>query len=483
MVWLPSGDVLIAEREGGLRVLHEGKLVPKPVNGTPASFQNGVNGLKDVLLDPDYQRNQNLYILISEGTYQQKHAAVYRARYSAAGLVNVERIFRSKDDFGGAHSVAGRMLFLSDKTLLVGVPAATDDDKELAQQLDSDMGKIVRINRDGSIPPDNPFINTQGALPEIWSYGHRAPVGLYQDTETGAIWEVEDGPLGGDELNLLKVGGNFGWDKASWGFAYRGGGLAAPLQSGAGILDPVLIWMPSQDPSSITRYRGALYPLWDGDYFVGHLPTKELERLRINGDHVVLQEKMLRDLEERIRDVKVGPDNHIYILTDHRDGRVLRLQPGKPRMDQLTRVAHKLAPGDQNSDPSGNMSASLEPGDPEKGRQAFLERCAACHSVGTAIRGEDIGPDLAGVYGRKAGSNAGYNSYSAAMAGSPEVWDVRSLNMFLTDPRLYVPGTKMTAVPGTDLEMRRQIIGFLQQQSEKMENPDVGTPRTSPPPP
>lgn len=463
MVWLPGGDLLITERQGGLRIFRNGRLDPNPISGTPDCFRIGLNGFKEVLLDPDYETNKTLYLLISVGTYEQHHAAVYRARYGALGLTDVERIFRSKDYMDGAHSIAGRMLFLSDKTLLVGVTSSTEGNKALSQQLNSHIGKLVRINRDGSIPPDNPFLKTPGALPEIWSYGHRVQLGLYQDPKTSEIWEIDSGPRGGDELNLLKAGGNFGWARTSWGFAYNNGGLATPLQSDAGIEDPILVWTPSVTPSGFTRYRGGIYPLWDGDYFVGHLTTKELERLRIDGHRVVLQERMLSDLEERIREVKIGPDDHLYILTDQSNGRLLRLQPGWPRRGERSRVAHKIEPLLPPDSSEGDL-ANLAPGDPDQGKQAFLERCAVCHSVGDVVRGENIGPDLAGVYGRKAGSKGGFN-YSAAMARLPQVWDTALLDRFLVDPRRYVPGTSMAAPPVTDPEVRRQIAAFLKQQS------------------
>lgn len=464
MAWLPSGDILITERMGGVRIIRDGKLDPKHVRGAPVSYQGLLDGLRDILLDPDFQTNHLLYILISEGTFDLRHAAVYRARYSTAGLEDVERIFRVLDDVGGYAQVATRMIFLADKTLLLGIP---EDHLERAQQLGSHRGKILRINRDGSVPADNPFLNTAGALPEIWSYGHRAPLGLFQDSDTGLIWEVESGPQGGDELNVLKAGRNYGWAKASWGFSYSNNGLDAPLQSAPGIEDPILVWTPSATPSGLVRYRGNIYPRWDGDYFVGHLTAKALVSLRIDGLQVVLQEKMLLDLEERIRDVKVGPDNHLYLLTDHQNGRLLRLQPGHPKANQLARVANKL---DQIYDiqsawdfPRDEEIANVE-ADVGKGRQAFIERCAVCHSVGAVLRGGELGPDLAGIYGRLMGRKGDFE-YSPNMAGAVFVWNFATLNRFLANPSGFVPGTKMTAPPVIDREMRLQIVAFLKQQS------------------
>lgn len=455
MAWLPNGDLLITERMGGLRVLRDGKLDPYPVSGMPASFQSGTaDGVKDILIDPDYSANQTLYLLISEGTIDERHATVYRARYGVGGLTDLRRIFRSKDGIGGyIRVIASRMIFLGDKTLLIAV---AEDSNERAQKLDSDLGKIVRINRDGSVPADNPFLNTPGAIAHIWSYGHRVPLGFYHDPATGLILEVESGPQGGDELNLLKAGHNYGWPKASWGFRYNNGGLIGPLQSGLGIENPILIWTPSVTPSGLTRYSGQVYPQWDGDYFVGHLTTKELERLRIEGRRVVIQERMLLDLDERIRDVKAGPDNHLYVLTDHPNGRLLRLQPGRPSVNQLARVAYKLE--------QAWVPINMDAGDPVRGRQAFLEHCAGCHSMGTEVQAGRIGPDLVGVYGAAMGRKAGYD-YSPSLASSQRKWDAISLDQFLFNPGSFMPGTKMAAPPMIDAQMRSHIIGFLKQQS------------------
>jgi len=470
MAWLPNGDMLILEREGGLRIVRQGRLDPRPIAGTPAAYMDVMNGLKDLVLDPDYPRNDMLYILLCEGTYEHRHAAVYRARFGGGErLENVERIFRSRDEVGGVATIATRMVFLEDKTLLVGV---SEDHHAGAQDLGSDLGKVLRINRDGSVPADNPFLKTPGALPEIWTYGHRVQMGLYQDPESHEVWEVETGPLGGDELNLLKPGHNYGWAKVSWGFGYNNSGLDAPGQVAPGVDDPVLIWMPSQDPAGITRYMGSVYPLWNGDYFVGHLPTKQLERLRIEQGQVVLQERMLTDLKERIRDIKVGPDGYLYLLTDHVNGRLLRLQPGPPPAESLARVAQPIAPPPQPEIATGFNADEAKlggAGDPVKGKQEFLKRCASCHSIGKVIKGGAIGPDLTNVYGSLMGHKAGF-VYSKNMADAVFEWNFTKLNRFLTNPQGFVPDTKMTAPPIEDVEIRRELIGFLKQQSSKGES-------------
>jgi cytochrome c2 len=374
----------------------------------------------------------------------------------------VQRIFRSKDDLIGSGSGSSRMILLDDGTLLVGIPE-NDSYKARAQRLDSHIGKLVRIHRDGSVPADNPFVNTPGALPEIYSYGHRVTLGLFQDPDSGQVLVAESGPAGGDEVNLLKAGANYGWARASWGFDYTGA-LAAPLQSAPGIEDPLLVWTPAVTPAGLIRYLGDAFPLWYGDYFVGHLTARQVERIRIEGNRVVLQERLLADLGERIRDLKVGPDGLIYILTDHQNARLLRLRPGTPAAEDQNRVARKL---EEEVDLEGNIEApDIGPGDPVRGRQAFLEHCSACHRVGSATAGGSIGPDLAGVFGRNAGSLEGYR-FSQAMTDSPQVWNARTLNLFMADPQRYLPGTKMSSPPVPELEMRRNIVGFLQQPLEK----------------
>lgn len=462
IAWLPNGDMLITERAGGLRLVRGGRLDPEPVGGTPQSYRGGLNGLKEVLLDPDYSRNQALYLLTSEGDTEQYHAAVFRARYGTSGLTEVERIFRSKDEMSGAHSIAGRMLFLSDETLLVAITASTNDNKGLAQRLDSHVGKIIRINRDGSVPADNPFMKTPGALPEIWSYGHRVQLALYRDERNNELWEVDSGPRGGDEINVLRAGANYGWAKASWGFDYDSQGAAAPAQTAPDVEEPILVWTPSVTPAGFTRYYGDVFAQWKGDYFVGYLTGKGLERFRIHNSRVILRERMLLDLEERVRDVKVGPDGFVYVLADRANGRVLRLRPGRPSAEQLGRVAHPLDSKTASSSIDGAraVSAANDVSGAVSGRQAFIENCAGCHAIGGIIEGGDIGPGLEKVVGRRIGRAAGFD-FSAAMKAAPGEWSAAALDLFLADPAAYLPGTKMQVAPVTNSTIRRRIISFL----------------------
>ena len=454
IAWMPNGDALIAERQGALRVLSKGKLDPQPITGVPETFKNSLNGIKDVILDPQFASNGLIYMLLSEGTYEAHDGAVYRARLQGHALTDVKRIFRSKDTEAGPGQISGRMILMKDGTLLVGIP---DDNyhKRWARDLSSHIGKLVRINRDGTVPEDNPFRNKPGALPEIWTLGHRGILGLYQDPKTGAVYETEAGPKGGDEFNKIEKGHDYGWPTVTWGFDYSSS-LAGPLQTDAGTDQPMLVWTPSVSPGQIAWYGGTKYPFWTNSFFVGTLTQRALERIRFDDQgKLLLRERMLLNLNERIREVSVGPDGLIYVLTDHSTGRILRLVPGKPSGAQLSRVATKL------TIPSvGGMGLKL--GDPAKGEADFKDKCAACHSVGTRVKGGDIGPDLQTAYGRQAGSLEGY-AYSSSMAKQPQTWDMSSLESFLSNPQAYVPGTKMSA-PGVESQAERlEIIGFLNQ--------------------
>jgi glucose/arabinose dehydrogenase/cytochrome c2 len=458
MVWLPNGDMLIPEREGGVRLVHKDVLDPTPLSGVPPSFQNALNGLKDIALDPDFASNHLVYLLLVEGSFEARRAAVYRLRYADHGFVEPQRIFLEKDTMSGSGVTAGRIIFLRDKTLLI----ATNDDhyhRQFAQRLDSFIGKIVRINRDGSIPADNPFLNNPKALPEIWTYGHRVTHGLYRAPDSDLVVQVEVGPEGGDELNFLKAGANFGWPKVSWGFDYSGL-TVGPRQFGGGTEDPIMVWTPSESPSGITYLAGNKYPFWKDSYFVGLLTSKSIDRIKLEGRRVVLREKLLMDLEERIRDVRVGPDGLIYVLTDHNNGRLLRLVPGRPHGAQLAKVATKLEP------PKITVMPEILPADLAAGQKAFERRCASCHNVGKDTTQANVGPNLRTIYGSRVGAQPGYN-YSAAMNAFPQTWLEFSLNIFLSNPDGYVPGTRMTAGPITDAQERVNIIAYLQDLRNK----------------
>ncbi|MEP7245811.1 MAG: PQQ-dependent sugar dehydrogenase [Gammaproteobacteria bacterium] len=466
LTWLPGGDALITERNGGLRRLHEGKLAPQAISGVPPNHQGILNGLIDVVLDPAYAANSRIYLALSEGTAAAHHAALYSATLTGSALTDTRRIFRSTPDIGGISPITGRLLRLPDGTLILSVMGGQPQ-RDLAQRLDNHIAKLVRINRDGTVPRDNPFLATPGALPEIFAIGLRSTEGLFFDASTSRIWSVDIGPKGGDELNLIKPGANYGWPTTTWGFDYSGAPVSG-AQSSAGVEDPLNVWTPAVSPASITRLRSDEFPGWRGDFFIGMLTSKELRRLRINDRfQVTLQETLLADLDERIRFVTVGPDNYLYVLTDHPNGRLLRLRPGQPAPHDIERKARPLAlsyaPAD-TAEPGFALMPSNARANPANGRQIFNQRCAACHRMGHDVEGGEIGPDLAGVFGRSVGRAPGFN-YSSAMSAAPYRWEERSLDLFLSDPKSFIPGNTMAAASVSDARDRLDLIAFIKKTS------------------
>ncbi|MDB5422629.1 MAG: hypothetical protein JWQ29_45 [Phenylobacterium sp.] len=460
MAWLPNGDLLIVEKYGGVRVFRNGKLEPAPLTGVPAAFQSGQSGLLDIAVDPDFRTNHRVFLTFTEGTEDANRGAVYRARYTGEGLVDGQVIFRTTpDSHVFPYPIAGRMMFLPDKTFLL---TSTDDHgrRHLSQQLDNDIAKILRLDRNGKAPKDNPHFADATARPEIYAYGVRAPLGLARDPKTGAMWEVENGPRGGDELNLVKPGGNYGWPITTYGIEYSGQPITDKREA-PGIISPTVYWVPSIAPSSLAYYTGKRYPAWNGDFFVGALIAQHLRRVRIRDGKPVEQEVMLKDLRERIRDVRVAPDGYIYLLTDNPNGRLLRLRPGAPTEAEQARVATALKTPGPNL--MAGTPANLKP-DPVHGKQLFGQQCQACHSDQADGAGR-IGPSLAKVMGRKAGTAPGY-AYSAAMRRADIPWTAQYLDNFLAAPQDYVPGTAMASPPVGDRQARTDIVGYLAQISK-----------------
>jgi len=459
MVWLPDGTLLITEKFGGLRVFRNGALTSEPLPGGPQNvYQAAQSGLLDIVLDPDFDKNQRLFIAYTEGTAGANRGAIYRARYTPQGLVDGETIFRvSPDSSIFPFPLAGRIQFLPDKTFLF---TSSDDHarRHLAQRLDNHLAKILRLNRDGKAPADNPFVDTPGALPEIYAYGTRAPLGLTRDPRNGDIWEIENGPQGGDELNLIVAGANYGWPITTYGLEYTGE-VISELKEAPGIESPVTYWFPSIAPSSVALYLGDKLPLWQGNLFVGTLRGQHLLRLNVKDGKVLEQEKLLLDLNERIRDVREGPDGLLYVLTDSTDGRLLRLRPGKPQGSEMARVGK--APAVPQGLPLGGFPGPRPEADVALGQQIFEQRCMSCHAVDAAA-GAGAGPNLAGVFGRQPGAAAGF-AFSAAMQNLDIIWSEKTLEYYLASPQNYVPGTVMVAPPMTDAIERHNLIGYLKK--------------------
>lgn len=457
IAWLPDGDILITEKFGGLRRVHNGVLEAAPLSGGPEQvYQAAQSGLLDIVLDPEFDSNQRIYLAYTEGAANANRGAIFRARYTREGLVEGKTIFRVQPDSSiFPFPLAGRMQFLPDKTLLF---TSTDDHarRHLAQRLDNHLAKILRIDRDGRAPADNPFIAQPGVLPEIYAYGTRAPLGIVRDPRNGTIWSVENGPRGGDELNRIEAGANYGWPITTYGIEYTGEPIT-DLREAQGIVSPVTYWSPSVAPSSVTLYLGDQFPDWSGDLLMGTLRGQHIRRIRIREGIAIEQEPLLLELNERIRDVRVGPDQLIYVLTDSRNGRLLRLRPGQPGEDEQSRVAK--APKVPEGLPLGGYPGPRPEPDVAQGARLFAQLCQACHSL-AAGGAAGIGPGLQGVFGRKAGSADGYK-YSSAMQNLDIVWTAKTIEYLLASPQNYVPGTTMTSAPMMAAIDRHNLIGYL----------------------
>ena len=326
MAFAPNGDLLIVEKAGGLRLFRDGVLSPNAIAGGPDDVMvSADSGLHDIALDPDFAANGQVYVAYASGDEGANRLAVWRARLEGDRLVGGRVIFRATPDKKGPGHPGGRLLFLPDRTFLLTVGDGYDY-RDAAQDLTSHLGKILRLDRDGNPPADNPFAGRDGALPEIWTYGHRNPQGLAIDSETGAVWESEHGPRGGDEINRLAAGANYGWPITTNGIDYDGT-LVSERAHAPGVVSPHVVWAPSIAPSGLAVYRGGAFDDWNGNFLLGGLASKSLIRAQIdNGGGTIHEaERLLGDLGARIRDVRVGPDGSVYLLTDEAEGRLIRI--------------------------------------------------------------------------------------------------------------------------------------------------------------
>jgi len=324
LAFLPDGRMLVTERPGRLRIVADGWLVPEPVAGVPEVWDEGQGGLLDVALHPGFAENGLVYLSYSSPDDDDDAAtAVARGRLVGDRLEDVEEIYVAlpRDD-NGRHF--GSRLVFADGYLFVTAGDRGDSDR--AQELDDPAGSIIRLHDDGRVPEDNPFVGTAGARPELYSVGHRNPQGMTLEAATGRIYAIEHGPKGGDELNLIEPGVNYGWPVITHGKSYMGFKIGEGTRK-EGMAQPVHYWVPSISPSGLMIYDADRFPAWQGSFFAGALSGELLVRLEVAGGRVVVEERMLEDLEERFRDVRQGPDGLIYLLTDHPDGMLLRLEP------------------------------------------------------------------------------------------------------------------------------------------------------------
>lgn len=324
LAFLPDGQLLITERRGRLLRIDPHSGQRQALEGLPAVAAAGQGGLLDLALHPEFARNRWVYLSYALSTPTGLTTAVGRGRLEEAGLADFRELFRAQPPVSATQHFGSRLLF--DATGHLFVTVGDRGDRDLAQRLDSHAGKVLRLTDDGGTPPDNPFAGRTGALPEIFSYGHRNPQGMTLHPETGEVWLHEHGPRGGDEINLLQAGANFGWPLVTFGREYHGPAIGAePPQPG--YVSPLHQWTPSIAPSGMAFYRGDHLPQWRGDLFVGALVHRHLQRLRIRDGKVVAQEKLLVEQGWRIRDVRNGPDGYLYVLTDAPNGILARLEP------------------------------------------------------------------------------------------------------------------------------------------------------------
>ena len=323
MAFLPDGRLLVTERDAGaLRIVgRDGKLAGK-VKGTPYVSTLGQGGLLDVALDPDFGQNGYVYLSYAEPGDGGASTALGRGVMQGDSLAGFEVLFSQMPKLEGPNHFGSRIAFLPDGTLALTMGERFQF--EPAQDLSNHLGTVIRINRDGSVPANNPFVGQAGAMAEIWSYGHRNVQAAAVDPATGQLWIVEMGPLGGDELNRIEKGQNYGWPVVSWGKNYDGTEIPDP-PTRPDLADAAHHWTPVISPSGMAFYTASTFPEWQGSAFVGSLSRQALMRLTIVGNQVVGEEQI--DLAARIRDVEVGPDGLLYLLTDADDGHVWRVQP------------------------------------------------------------------------------------------------------------------------------------------------------------
>ncbi len=325
---LPDGRWLVTEKPGRMRIVTGQGTIGEPVQGLPAVDARGQGGLLDVVIGPDFANDRMIYWSYSEPRDGGNATSVARGKLSGAGnrVEDVQVIFRALPVYDGDKHFGSSLAFAPDGKLFITLGDRSDRPmRPQAQDLSSHMGKTIRINADGSVPQDNPFVGREGARPEIWSLGHRNVQGIAVQPGTGAVWTIEHGTRGGDEVNLDKAGLNYGWPDAAYGVEYAGGAINAGATQKEGTEQPVYYWDPVIAPGGATFYQGAMFPRWEGNLLVAGLAGQHIARLVIENDRVVGEERLLTDLGARVRDVAVSPDGAVWAITDEEDGKLVRL--------------------------------------------------------------------------------------------------------------------------------------------------------------
>ena len=333
IAFLPDGNMLVTERAGNLRIIRDGELDPQPVSGVPEVKITVLGGLLDVLLHPDFDSNQTLYLSYAKGHEDDRRSttALARAHFDGQSLRELEDIFVANSWSASPTNFGGRMVFGKDAKLYMTIGERQEEDR--AQNGLDHGGKVIRLNDDGSVPGDNPFVGRDDMLPEIFALGVRSPQGLALHPQTGELWENEHGPLGGDEVNIIQAGKNYGWPLVTFGRDYDGVAISEETER-EGLESRFIYWVPSIAISGISFYSGDAFPLWQGNTFVGSMimgrtpMTGHIQRITFSDEGIALaREPILLPLRQRIRDVRPGPDGFLYVLTDQNPGAVLRISP------------------------------------------------------------------------------------------------------------------------------------------------------------
>ncbi|HAU67306.1 MAG TPA: glucose dehydrogenase [Gammaproteobacteria bacterium] len=325
IAFLPNGDYLVALRVGEVHRISAAGAVGEPLSGLPNTYVAGQGGYFDIVLDPDFASNQTVYLSFAHGTAAENGTRIIKGTLSDTAIEDIQTIFTVSPLKDTAVHYGGKIIFLADGTLMMTTGDGFEY-REAAQDRFSLLGKIIRINKDGSVPDDNPYADGSQGDPKVWSYGHRSPQGLVLDDATGIVYMHEHGAQGGDELNAVLPARNYGWPAVTKGINYSGA-YVSPLKSAPGIEEPLTYWVPSIAPSGLAIYDGAAFPEWQGDIFVGALVDQELRHIKIDSGRVTSEVPIFTEIAARIRDIRVGPDGFLYILTDSDSGKVLRVVP------------------------------------------------------------------------------------------------------------------------------------------------------------
>jgi aldose sugar dehydrogenase len=333
LAWLPDGRAILTAKHGTLHVLNGDRFEEIPTENLPKVYSENQAGLLDIAVHPKDKENVRLYLTMSTGTSQENRVTLVRGIFDGKRASQFQTLFQAEPAKTGGEHFGSRLVWLPDGTLLMSIGDGGNPPRmiegmlarEQAQNLDSHLGSVLRLTEDGKPAPGNPFLDREGARPEIWSYGHRNIQGMVRDPASGRIWVNEHGPLGGDELNLVEKGRNYGWPLQTLGRDYRTGQTIG-RPSVPGMATPKVIWTPAHAPSGLAFYTGDKFPNWRGSLLSGGLISQDIRRIALDKDGNVIGQERL-SIGSRVRDVRQGPDGHIYAITDEENGRLLRIEP------------------------------------------------------------------------------------------------------------------------------------------------------------